>query len=131
MIIGRLLASDIKRLNAVLNAGINYFAGQRNYYPVVPLSTMSLREKVVLFTELLPITAKAQYVLRFSLSFARILWLDSERERIARWAGEARWLFPLYSLGDAFMNESSLLEESLRCDHHDFDASTIDEDIEE
>jgi hypothetical protein len=56
---------------------------------------------------------------------ARILWLESERERITKYADNHRWLFPFYRLADAFLCAACELEEALRCEHDDFDSYAL------
>ena len=125
-----LMKRDLAEVHAVLDAGINYFASKRGTPLVVTLSKLNLREKVALFTELLPASAKPNYTLRFSVSLARILWLDSERERITQRQDIHRWLFPFYYVADSLFDAACELKESLRCEHGDFNESD-DPGIEE
>jgi len=122
-----LLEDKFDRLNAVLEAGIMFLAEKEGVRPVLPPSTISTREKVALFAQLLPAAAGEDYVRRFSLSLARILWLEAERERIGRYPEPNQWLFPFYEVADSFLGEAFELEESLRCEHNDFSAATIRE----
>jgi len=119
-----LLQADLDKLHCVLQAGISYLARKCDILPVLPVSVMGIREKVALFSQLLPASAEERYVLRFSLSLAQILWLDCELERIVRYPESQKWLFPLYTLADEFLGQALLLEEALRCEHHDFDRSS-------
>jgi hypothetical protein len=119
-----LLESDLDKLHCVLEAGISYFARTCDIRPALPPATMSIKEKVALFSQLLPASAEERYVLRFSLSLAKIAWLDCERERIARYPENQRWLYPLYTLADELLEQALLLEDALRCEHHDFDGSS-------
>ncbi len=121
------LARSLNRLHAVLRAGIEYFAEKRKLSPLGALAIMSLSQRVALFTDLLPVSVDDRYALRFTLRLSRILWLESERERLARNPTSQQWLFPLYTLADEFMGEACLLEEAMRCEHDDFDASRIQE----
>ena len=72
---------------------------------------------------MLPPSAKRDYLLRFNTKLARILWLDSERERIQKLDQQSEnpvWLYPFYELGDAFLDAASELEETMECEHDDF-----------
>jgi hypothetical protein len=125
-----LMKKDLAEVHAVLESGINYFASKREAPPVVSLAELNLREKVALFAELLPASADRNYTLRFSVSLARILWLDSERERITQRQDIHRWLFPFYRVADSLLDAACELKESLRCEHRDFEES-YDPGIEE
>ena len=114
---------NVSHLHTVMDATIEYFDKKCESQHVVPLSTVTLREKVQLITALLPATAERDYVLRFTVNLARILWLDCERERILkldRQSNKPVWLYPFYELSDAFLDAAAELEETMMCEHDDF-----------
>jgi hypothetical protein len=122
-----LLEEDIAKVHTVLEAGINYFARKRQAPLVMPPSVLPIAEKVALFAELMPVSAEDCYTVRFSMNLARILWLDLERWRIAHSPEDSRWLYPVYQVADDLADAACELEESLRCEHKDFDPG-IDEE---
>jgi hypothetical protein len=122
-----LLEGNLDQLNSVLENGIMFLAGKQGFFPRRSPSTMSVREKIALFTNLLPKSAGENYILRFSVSLARVLWLEAERERIGRYPDSHQWLFLIYQLAERLLGVALDLEEALRCEHWDFDASTLRE----
>jgi hypothetical protein len=123
-----LMAKDLAKVHYVLEGGINYLAQKAQRSMPIPPSVLTLREKVSLFTELLPASAERGYTLRFTLTLARILWLESERERLMRGPDSGGWLFPYYHLADSFIDAACDLHESLRCEHKDFDEASGDKE---
>ena len=115
-----LLEDDLAEVQAVLDEGIRYLASKRGVRLVVAPATLTMREKVILFTQLLPVSPEPQYTLRFSISLALLLWLDSERERITQQVENHRWLYPFYTLAESFLGVALELKESLQCEHDDF-----------
>lgn len=114
---------NLSEVHTALTLGINYFASKHKPCVRVDCSRLGLREKVGMFAELLPASADRDYTWRFTGSLVRILWLDSERERISRFQGvHHRWLFPFYAIADGFKNEALELYESLNCEHDDYKA---------
>jgi hypothetical protein len=116
---------SIAKVHTVLKAGINYFCKDREARPVMPPSVLTLREKVELFTEVLPRSPDDSYTLRFTMTLAWLLWLESERVRLMEHPVNHQWLFPFYRLADSLMAAALELEESLRCEHDDFDESGV------
>ena len=124
------MKEDLAEVHAVLDSGINYFASKRGAPLLVSLSKLNLLQKVALFTELLPASANRDYTLRFSINLARILWLESERERITQCQDISRWLFPFYHVADSLFDAACELKESLRCEHDDYHDPGIDEEAD-
>ena len=125
-----LMKEDLAEVHTALDSGINYFASKHEVPPLVSLSKLGLREKVALFTELLPASANRNYRLRFSINLARILWLESERERITQRQDIHRWLFPFYRVADSLCDAACELKESLCCEHDDFHDPDLDEEAD-
>ena len=115
-----LLKRHLAEVQTVLDKGIRYLASKRGVRLVVAPATLTMREKVMLFTQLLPASAEPQYTLRFTISLALLLWFDSERGRITQQVENQRWLYPFYTLADSFLEVALELEESLECEHDDF-----------
>jgi hypothetical protein len=115
---------NLSYLDQVMDAAMDYCLEKRESHRAIPLSASTLREKVQSRTDLLPVTANRDYTLRFTVNLARILWLDSERERIRKLDQQSEnpvWLFPFYELGDAILDAASELEETMECEHDDFE----------
>ena len=114
------LDENFTEVHRVLASGINYFLKKGGAVRLAPLFALGLREKVELFSDLLPNSDNMDYVLRFTTSLARILWLESERSRILAQRDGQRWLYPLYELCDCVAGAAMELRESLWCEHGDF-----------
>jgi hypothetical protein len=123
--IAALIETKLAQIHAILESGISYFSKKHGPAQLVPPSALTLREKVALFTELLPASAREGYTLRFSFTLARLLWYESERERLMLHPERQPWLFPFYTLADCFFGAALLLEESLECEHKDYEAPDI------
>jgi hypothetical protein len=123
-----LLQQAITKVHTVLEAGINHLAKKRQAPLVMPAAVLTIAEKVALFAEMLPVSAEDRYTVRFSMNLARILWLDSERQRIAHYPENSRWLYPSYQVADDLKDAACELEESLRCEHKDFDPGINEEE---
>jgi hypothetical protein len=54
------------------------------------------------------------------------LWLESERQRISADPATGLFLFPIYQLADSFMGAALELNESLSCEHNDFEEPDIE-----
>ncbi len=115
-----LLEADLAEVHEVLDAGLAYLAQKSGTRLAAPPATLTMREKVILFTELLPASAEKKYRLRFSISLAHLLWLESERERLTEHAANHQYLYPFYTLADAYLGVAVELDESLECEHADF-----------
>ena len=122
---------NIAEVHATLASGINYFLRKRGFRHFASVSGLSLREKVGLFADLLPPSDDSDYVLRFTTNLARILWLDCEHGRILKQRHDQQWLYPFYHLADCFGSTAFELNESLRCEHDDFDRSQFCDDEDE
>lgn len=119
-----ILQEDLEEIHGVLDSAICYFARKRGLFDPVQRLAITLDEKVSLVSELLPDSKDRDYTLRFTIDLARITWLESERKRIQR--HEQRWFFPHYHVADCFLDAAAELEESLQCEHNDFDLVTLD-----
>jgi hypothetical protein len=125
------IAENFAQLNRVLTAGIDYFMQKRQLLSFTAPSSLSLRQKVELFTDLLPNSEDTDYMLRFTTALARVLWLESEHSRILAQRDQHPWLYPLYHLADCIASTAFILQESLGCEHDDFrdlSAGEIEED---
>ena len=120
------LERNLADLDSVLTSGIDYFLQKRGTHHPAQGFPMGLREKVELFTELLPDNADTHYILRFTRTLAQILWLESERARILAHGGSEQWLYPLYELADCFFSAAFDLKEALACEHDDFGKALAD-----
>jgi hypothetical protein len=117
----RRLDQNFTELHRVLASGINYFLKKGGAVRLAPVSPLSLREKIELFSDLLPNSANTDYVLRFTTTLARILWLESERSRILAQRDGQPWLYPLYHLCDCVATTGLDLKDALSREHDDFD----------
>ena len=121
------LNQNVAKLHRVLASGINYFLQKRGVLSYTAPCSLSLRQKVELFTDLLSNSDDSDYVLRFTTTLARVLWLESEQSRILAQRENQHWLYPMYHLTDCIASTAFELEESLCCEHHDFRDSTARE----
>jgi hypothetical protein len=115
-----LMQDGLANLHRVLASGIDYFLKKRGGYRLASTSALSLREKVELFSELLPNPSNQDYLLRFTTTLALILWLESEHSRLLTQRESQQWLYPLYHLADLIGGAAYQLKESLICEHKDF-----------
>jgi hypothetical protein len=114
------LNQNVAELHRVLASGINYFLQKRGVLSLRAPRSLDLRQKVELFTDLLSNFDDSDYVLRFTTTLARVLWLESEQSRILAQRGNQPWLYPMYHLTDCIATTTIDLEESLCCEHNDF-----------
>jgi hypothetical protein len=115
-----LLKESVAEAHEVLESGIMYFAAKCEAPLLVSLSKLNLREKVALFAGLLPASADRQYILRLSMRLARILWLESERERITQGQNLQRWVFPFAYLAQSLGAVADQLREDLSFENDEF-----------
>lgn len=111
-----------ENLHAALEAGIQYFLTRQHAGKRVPLAAMSVPEKIILLTDLLPSSAAEDYIARFGMDLAHALWVDSERSRILS-AGrmqKGNWVEELDLLADWIVDAAFGLEESMGIEHADF-----------
>jgi len=118
----KLMERNLHELHTALSLGIRYFAYKHEPPVCVDCRGLGLRQKVGMSAELLPASADSGYTWRFTGSLVRILWLESEYERISRFQGIHRWLFPFYVVADTFLATALELNESLECEHDDYKA---------
>jgi hypothetical protein len=114
-----------QKVDEAFVSGICYFLQKRGTRHLAPVSDLTLRGKIELFTELLPVSSHMPYMLRFTTTLARILWLELEQDRILAQRDGKSWVFPLYELADCVTTVAFELKEALRCEHDDFDEACV------
>jgi hypothetical protein len=110
-----------ENLNAVLETAVEYLLVRQHAGKRFPVVALSVREKIMLVTDLLP-SAEHDYMVRFGVDLAHALWADCERSRILS-AGRMQngnWVEELNLLADWIVSAAFGLEESMGIEHADF-----------
>ena len=115
------ITQSLEQANRTLEHGIRYFSS-RDPVGLMPVNASNLTEKIGWFTELVSRSNDIKYINRFAIGLAPLLWLESERKRLIKYHSQEKWLFPFWNLADVFEATALSIEESLSCEHDDYNS---------
>jgi len=123
------IGDNYSELHCVLKNAIRFFMRNTETAHPLPLAALTIDEKIEWLEELLCAAPRTeQYLARFGDDLSHCRWVEAQRKRLLRSyrpPNGALWLYPLCLLADSLVSSGMRLEESLICEHGDYDQPRV------